>query len=324
VALRPALCGPLAAALLGERLCDSAAAVTRHALARLDQLRPANAKHGAPFLLWIHYIDPHAPYGCGGNKTFRGDTLLSPIRGAAPGLGERFEAIARLRGGEIRLTAAEKEQLIALYDASVADVDRHAGRVLERLLDAAGNVGDDLLVIVVSDHSEEFWDHGGVEHGHTFYDELVRVPLIFGGGGLDPGRLGGVVRLTDVAPTVLDLAGISPPSGLDGATLVSGRDGRIRLAAGGRVAICESLLFAEEKVALRTERWKYVRWENGKEELYDLASDPRELRDLAGSASLDWARRLLGETAATNGQPPPGSHVDSAAIRAAMERLGYA
>lgn len=327
VALGPTFAGRLLAPFFRNLLSDSAAVVTHRALRRLDQLLPAANTRAEmqPFFLWVHYIDPHAPYGCGGDKSFRGDTLLSSFNHGKPDLGQRFEPIARLRAGEIHLTRAEKEQLITLYDAGVADVDRHIGLLLDRLLLEGGDVRNDVVVVLTSDHGEEFWDHGGVEHGHSFYDELVRVPLIFAGGGLPRGaRLGGLARLTDVTPTLLDLVGERAPADLDGSTLLSRTDGQVRLHAEGRVAVCQSLLFAEEKVAARTDRYKYVRWQNGKEELYDLQSDPYELRDLGSSGPLDWARTLVGESVTADWQTRNSDrNVDTASIRTAMERLGY-
>jgi arylsulfatase A-like enzyme len=165
-------------------------------------------------------------------------------------------------------------------------VDRAVGTVLGAL-DARG-MRDRTLVIVVGDHGEEFWEHGGVEHGHTVYEELIRVPLLMRW----PKRLPekavseALVRTVDIAPTVLDLLAL-PVGSTDGATLVPVLRGD---EASQRVAVVENLLFAEERVGVRTIDREYVRWENGKEEVYDLARDPLELHDLAGRAA--YARPL--------------------------------
>jgi arylsulfatase A-like enzyme len=314
-AIRPTLAGRLLAPVLGDRVSGSGAVVTQRALARLRQLQ---SRERSPFFLWLHYIDPHAPYGCGGDKSFRGDTLLA---GVAPDgdLHERFEAIARLRAGEIRLNTTEKAQLVRLYDAGVADVDHQIGAVLDRVAP-----GEDALIVVVSDHGEEFWDHGGVEHGHTLYDELVRVPLILAGRGVPTGRrLHELVRLVDLPSTILALLDLPVPDGLDGASFLPAGDGVVR-AGRDRVARCESLLFAEEKVALRTQRYKYVRSANGKEELYDLEADPQELRDLGATVDLDWARAQLAEAlpVTVSGGPAPDG-VEDHAVRSALRSLGY-
>jgi len=333
VALRPTIAGRLLSPLLRDRVSDTGAVVTQRALRLLAGLSATPVGRRTPAFIWVHYIDPHAPYGCSGDKSFRGDTLLSGITHRGSRLDNHFDAIARLRAGEIRLSPAEKDELIALYDAGVAEVDRQVGVLANRVreLSSCGSQGmpHDPLIVVVADHGEEFWDHGGVEHGHTFYEELVRVPLIFAGAGLAAGdRLSGLTRLIDLPPTGLELLGIPVPAGIDGESLVARSNGHIRLQARDGVAVCESLLFAEEKVALRTERYKYVSWTNGKEELYDLASDPAELRDLAATADLTWARERVAEHASLRlesgaGDDPAGPHADSAAIRARLEALGY-
>jgi arylsulfatase A-like enzyme len=81
-------------------------------------------------------------------------------------------------------------------------------------------------------------------------------------------------------------------------------------------------------VALRTDRYKYVQWPNGKEELYDLLNDPGELQDIAAGADLTWARRLAAEHAATRlelggSRSAEGPDTDRAAIRARLAGLGY-
>ena len=81
----------------------------------------------------------------------------------------------------------------ALYDGEVTEVDRQLGRVLAAL--AARGLSQNTLVVCVSDHGEEFWDHGGVEHGHTLYDELLRVVLVMRW----PGHLPAGRRVTDLA-----------------------------------------------------------------------------------------------------------------------------
>ena len=132
-----------------------------------------------PFFLWLHYIDPHGPYGGIGEsrqKSFRGETSFGALGGSDAELDRRSPEPVRLRSGEVRLDDAGKEQMRELYRAEVAEVDRQVGRVLARL--AARGLAQRTLVVIVSDHGEEFWEHGGVEHGHSLYDEVLRVPWI--------------------------------------------------------------------------------------------------------------------------------------------------
>jgi len=91
------------------------------------------------------------------------------------------------------------------------------------------------------------------------------------------------VRLTDIAPTVLDVTGCKGDVPvIDGRSLRQLMHGEVD---GPRIAFSKGMLFSEDKHALRTGQFKYVRWANGKEELFDLQEDPRELRDLAASAA---------------------------------------
>lgn len=132
-----------------------------------------------PFFLWLHYIDPHPPYSQTpreSHKSFRSDSVLAPRDGQPTDLLLRSPDVARLRSGEIRPGPSERERVRELYRAEVSRVDAAIGEVLDAL-DALG-LRDRTVVVCVSDHGEEFWEHGGVEHGHTLYDEVVHIPLL--------------------------------------------------------------------------------------------------------------------------------------------------
>jgi arylsulfatase A-like enzyme len=285
----------------------------------------AAARGAQPFFLWLHYVDPHPPYNRAGttrHKSFRGDALFG-AGGRELDLTLTSPDVARLRSGEIRLGAGEKEAVRDLYRAEVRSVDAAVGGVLAQL-DALG-LSERTLVIAVADHGEEFWEHGGVEHGHTVYEEIVRIPLLMRWPGQLPAgaRIDHVARIIDVAPTMLELLSLPPPASADGVSLVGLWQGR---ESPPREALIENLLFADERVGLRTRDHKYVRWEIGKEEAYDLRRDPAELRDLAAVdgvllplrhafASTDAAAPMAGE-------PPTAPRLDAAAVEA-MRALGY-
>lgn len=296
---------------------DRGGAVSDRAVGWLDA-------HGtdAPFFLWVHYVDPHAPYSAGGrsrNKSFRGDSVL----GDAPAGPEPLLTspdVARLRSGEIRLNAQERDTVRALYADEIRGVDEAAGRVIQAL-DRLG-LRDSTLVVVVGDHGEEFWEHGGVEHGHTVYDEVLRVPLIMRWPGHLPAgrRVDSLCRITDVAPTVLDLLGAPVPPDLDGTSLVGVVQGTDHAE---RTLVAENMLFSEERVGIRTDAWKYVRWATGKSEAYDLTHDPGEQRDVAADpvvrARLDALLPAASLGAAAAGEAPPPHARDAESLR----KLGY-
>jgi arylsulfatase A-like enzyme len=166
----------------------SSPAVTRHALDWLDQRPEADQR---PFLLWVHYFDPHADYLVHG-----GD---GGAQGTEP---ERYR-------GEVRFT------------------DAWLGRLLAGLRERG--LSDNTVVVVVADHGEEFGDHGATRHGHTLYEELVRVPLVIHvpraagpfAGRLSSLRLTTPVSLLDVEPTLLELCDVGvDPTSLAGSSLV--------------------------------------------------------------------------------------------------------
>ena len=132
--------------------------------------------------LFIHYIDPHAPY--------------EPPK--------RFEK-------------AFSEDL---YYGEVAFVDFQIGRLLKFLKEHA--LLDGTLLIVTSDHGEGLGDHGASTHGVFLYDEIIRVPLIMSGAGIPKGKtVAETVGLIDVTPTILDLAGLEPDPSLPGHVLTN-------------------------------------------------------------------------------------------------------
>jgi len=299
-------------------IADRGDAVTRRA-ARFLSLpeRPER------FFLWLHYVDPHAPYA-GTTRSFRDDLLAGDDGGALP-------RMAQLRAGEIRPLAEGRRALRAAYADAVRAVDAEVGALAD-LLDAHGLAARTLLVIT-ADHGEELWDHGGIEHGHTLYAELTRVPLVL----VHPGSIragtevAALVGTQALAATLLELLGVEaepseepllPPASF-AATLAGAPFAE-------RPVVSENLLFAEERVALRTARHTYVVWPNGKEELYDRTRDPGELRDLTARRRLLRTHRALlaasraspGASDAAPEEASAGTGV-SGVTRRALQALGY-
>ncbi|NNL65365.1 MAG: sulfatase-like hydrolase/transferase, partial [Myxococcales bacterium] len=170
------------------------------------------------------------------------------------------------------------------YDAEIAYTDSQVGRLLDTLR-AAGRL-DRTLVVLTSDHGESLGEHGEHTHSASLYDAVLRVPLILAGPDVPAGRVvSGVVRLKDVAPTVLAQAGLPPLAAARGEDLsphfVAGVESE------GREAYSETLATMLDNGwaplhSIRTDEWFYVR--SPRAELYSVRDDPAQLDNLIESA----------------------------------------
>ena len=171
--------------------------------------RPSGA--ASPLLLYFQFMEPHAPY-----------EPPEPWRGrlVRPHAAGDIEAAAKVME-EHKIWNRPPEQialLASLYDGEVAAADEEV-RLLFDELQRRGLLAN-AVVVITADHGEEFGDHGGLSHGFTLFEEQVRVPLIVLAPGLAPAVVREPVSLVDVAPTVLDLAGVQAPPSFEGRSLV--------------------------------------------------------------------------------------------------------
>lgn len=187
-------------------------------------LRPALrwlATAPEPFFLWVHAMDPHHPYASPDKAPWEDTNDPDYARLDA-------EWTARLPNDQTKrllsigrgasIDAKELAYLMGRYDADIRHVD--AGLVpLFAALRARGADDTDTLVVITSDHGEEFLDHGRMLHSHTLFDELLHVPLIVRGPGVPAAlRIPEQVRTIDVTATLLEAAGV-PADDLDGRSL---------------------------------------------------------------------------------------------------------
>ncbi len=117
----------------------------------------------------------------------------------------------------VAVDAEVSRALIDLYDATLRHADEQVGEFLRRLEEEG--VLENAVVVITSDHGEEFGEHQGLLHGRTLYEEMTAVPLIVHAPGLEPGVIDEPVDLADVAPTLLNFAGLVPAPGLHGEPL---------------------------------------------------------------------------------------------------------
>jgi arylsulfatase A-like enzyme len=172
------------------------------------------------------------------------------------------------------------------YADAIAFMDSQIARLVQALDDRQAL--DRTAIVVTADHGESLGEHGERGHGIFVYESALRVPLIVRWPGVEPRRVPDLVQLIDLAPTILALEGLEPPptDGVNLAPVLSGRP------AGGRTGYAESvfpLRFGWSPLrTVRDTRFKLI--EAPRPELYDLASDPHELRNLYDSQPATAAR----------------------------------
>jgi arylsulfatase A-like enzyme len=239
------------------------------------------APAGGPFFAYLHELDPHhpfhppPPYDAMYGPPYEGDAE----RLRAPELPNRFQADPGV------LSPAELEFLRGQYAGEVSFMDRYLARILERL-DAAGRAGD-TLVVFLSDHGEALGQHEKLSHGNLLYEEVLRVPLILSLPGVLPEgvRVEVDAQLVDLPVTVLDLLGIPAPAAMQGTSLLPWMLDPER-KVDPRPIFAKTLFLGSFSLdSVRYGSFKLIRnHEDGARsriELYDLAGDPQELRDLS-------------------------------------------
>jgi len=235
---------------------------------------------GSSFFLF-HLFDPHLTYDPPADFAgkYTGGRASPPLPITA------MTCLQMQTGARKQLppSAADQEYVRAAYLAEVSYMDSQVGRFVAALRERG--LYEDTTLVVTSDHGEEFWEHRGFEHGHSLYDELVRVPLI-----IKPPRdlefhrkvVTRSVRLMDIMPTIFELHGVPKPPSFEGESLLSLMQ---EDEVAPRPVFSESTLYGPERIAWRTEQYKYIHdatlgpGEFG--ELYDWRADPGETRNLA-------------------------------------------
>ncbi|MFN8092147.1 MAG: sulfatase [Vicinamibacteria bacterium] len=250
-----------------------ARAITEDGLATLARA----ARSPKPFFLWLHYVNPHAPY----EPPAPYDRLFLDAQAKT---GRILPAVEGFHGGVSRSWkewAKPGRSLgwyVAQYDGEIAFADAEVGRVLDAL--AASPAAGRTLVIVTSDHGESLGEHDYYfDHGENLFDPCQRIPLIVAGPGVAAGRTDVLASTLDLVPTVLDAVKVSYPPDLSGQSLLPAargerREGRARLLGQND----RNLMGAWDKrfKVVATPADAGTAWA-----LYDRQRDPGETRDAA-------------------------------------------
>jgi len=250
---------------------DTTQAMNRYAEAWLRRNRHE------PFMLFVHYIDPHAPYDP--PERYRTRTgpwpFFYPYEGATAWDQEQFDH-------RYHVDEEDRDYVASLYDGEVQYVDEFTGALLDRL-DAFAQ-RENTYICFTSDHGEELWDHGEYGHAHTVYNELMRVPLIFAGPDIQPRTIDVNVSGVDVMPTLFELMGQAPQDHWRGQSLVEAlRDPSatpMERPVYGQAT--NNRCYPHPQQMVIDGRYKLIREAGiGTVRVYDLQTDPGEQHDIA-------------------------------------------
>jgi len=231
---------------------------------------------GHPFFLFLHTYDVHTPYEPPPpyDTMFGSTEFKSRDEGAKKGM----DALKRFN----------RNQKVALYDGEIRYVDSQIQQFMNRLKDL--DVYDDSLIIITSDHGEEFMEHGQLaRHGLTLYNELLFVPLII---KFPHGKWGGTVindpvESVDIMPTVLDFLETPGPKHVQGISLlntIKNGGSLVTPAAKKRSVFSERLIQGSElEVSVQTLTEKYYHRVVQSDEFYDISKDPLEQKNISGT-----------------------------------------
>jgi arylsulfatase A-like enzyme len=245
---------------------------------------------GEPFFLFLHYWDVHYDY----SPPSPYDEMFDPDYTGS------ISADNFIHDDEIQrdMDPRDLEHVVALYDGEIAYTDFYMGELFAEL--KRRDLWDNTLIVLTSDHGDEFFEHGNKGHRNTLYGELLNVPLIV---KLPQQRRGGerlrnLAGIVDIAPTMLEVAGLQPLSGANGESLLNRMSGSIEGSvasstggsgdssgeAAGRVYFADVDQRVKSVVSEAAKLIAHWRREPGEEmrvELYDLNRDPGEQLDLS-------------------------------------------
>jgi len=239
-----------------------------------------NKNQKKPFFIYAHYEGGHTPYNAPKKvkRIFVSDLNSKPI--TDPKMLMPFD--------ENKLSHQKAfDNMLSLYDSKIFYHDTNIGRLIDNL--EKNGIADKTIIIITSDHGEEFYDHEGFFHGYTVFDEVINVPLILYGTDLIPKgiKVEELVELIDIYPTLLNLCGITDkvklPYKIEGRDLTSAFSSLERF--NGRQYIFSEVNYDDIHSirCVRTDNFKAIEDEKGEKTkylLFDLISDPGEKKNI--------------------------------------------
>lgn len=275
--------------------------------AALDDVRTVNfavdylaEAHAKPFFLACGVFRPHLPWYVP-HRFFElypldGIELPEAPAGDLDDIPEPGLELAAARRDDLQAIrdAGKQREAVQAYLASISFADEQIGRVLDAL--DASDAADETVIVFWSDHG---WHLGEKDHWHksTLWRQATRVPLLIAGPGIPPdARCEQAVSLVDLYPTLNELCGFEPIPGHDGLSLAP------LLADSSAERERPAVVEFGNHCAVIDERYRYIRYADGSEELYDSQSDPNEWTNLAGDPAA--AKAALARWATSEWAPP--------------------
>jgi len=289
-----------------------------------------------PFLLFLNYMDAHAPYVPPAPHDGRIEESPPANFFGADGIWKSF--VHEVNEGRRAVADRERRYLLAQYDGEIAYLDSQIGAFFEELKEIG--VFDDSLIILTSDHGELFAEHGLVHHPRVLFQELIRVPLIVKPPALkttETWRMPEAVSLTDLFPSILGFAGVAHEARHGSGNMFGGESSAIfseTHSMRGESGPEFLKRFGEDQYSVVLSNYKLIYSSNRTYEMYDLATDPTESHNLLTedirpetesalfqmqSELGSWIARLQAGKLESSELPPD----ERDEIRSRLKALGY-
>ncbi len=293
------------------------------------------------FFLFLHTFEVHDPYSPPENISKQLDPYY---KGSIDSIS--IDYIASLAQGKISPSTSELQRMVSLYDAEIRHLDIYLGRLFNKIDEL--RLKNRTVIVITSDHGEEFGERGlwGV-HAYSLYNELIRAPLIIFSPNIKAGRNKTLTSSIDIAPSILDLAGISIPEEFEGESFLTKENNSPILSAtqtnknlllenlGRSYATYENLSPVEgkntnlAKTAVAVLKWpfKLIKHANQEEELFNLEEDPKEKNNLVErgipSDLISDLERLTGGGEGSPGASQGGESSSSIALETEIAPVLY-
>ena len=284
-------------------------------------------KKSEKFFLWVHYFDPHIPYLAQKPwvENYTSQALTEKLNLSNKSSGE-LEGLA----STFKKDPQAVSNLIALYDSEVNFVDSHVGALIEKF-----ELDKNTLVIITSDHGEEFLEHNHLGHGKNLFQETIHIPLIVKlPYSVNKETIETHVNLIDIMPSILQMINITVPDQALGRNFRE-KEGPFvwlqKIALRRDVPSDYSFSELDTKHILKsitTPEWKYIyNYTDRTEQLYNLNDDPLEVNNLAGKKAKECERlyvQLFNWAANSKKYPTKSQQLElSQEEKEQLEALGY-